>query len=189
MFSHLLVPVASDTDANVLPAAAALARAFDATVVVIGPGDVLDGADLASVFAPDVAQVRSDGDLAHGLGRIGSSVPNPLVVCSGALHRTITDTWSGDVLVFGPASSPADFRVGGTIIVDQRISFGDQPVRASIGSALGFGFATVADLHAATPDHRGQIVVPERTDDSMVATLVDRWAGPVFLLTESPSGD
>jgi hypothetical protein len=87
----------------------------------------------------------------------------------------------GDLLVFGPASDPATYVVGGTMLIDHRITGEEADDRAATAIVLGFGYSTTGDLSTATAERDGQVVIPLRTEAGVVAGLVDRWPGPVFL--------
>ena len=121
MYSHLLVPLDGDdrTQAALHPSAA-MARSFDATLILVGCAAALASLDVDTIYAPDVVAVRTEVDLPSSLERVGDNLPEPLAVYAGEKWQPYADAWSGDLLVFGPASTPEDYVVGGTMLIDQR---------------------------------------------------------------------
>jgi hypothetical protein len=186
MYSHLLIPLdGSDRAPEALHPSAAMARSFDATLILVGSEAALASVDVDTVNAPDVVVVRTEIDLPSSLERVGDNLPEPLAVYAGASWRPFSDTWNGDLLIFGPASRPQDFVVGGTMLIDHRITGGPADVRATAAIVLGFGYATTDDLSTAIPERDGQVVIPVRSDSDVVDDLVARWPGPVFLRSEN----
>ena len=64
MYSHLLVPLDGDdrTQAALHPSAA-MARSFDATLILVGCAAALASLDVDTIYAPDVVAVRTEVDL------------------------------------------------------------------------------------------------------------------------------
>ena len=185
MYSHLLVPLDGDdrTQAALHPSAA-MARSFDATLILVGCAAALASLDVDTIYAPDVVAVRTEVDLPSSLERVGDNLPEPLAVFAGGSWQAYADAWSGDLLVFGPASTPEDYVVGGTMLIDRRIAGGNADSRATSAIVLGFGYATTDDLSSAVPERDGQVVIPLRSDTDVVTDLVAHWTGPVFLRAE-----
>ena len=182
MYSHLLVPLdGSDMAQAALHPSAAMARSFDASLILIGPETILMSLDVDTIHAPDVVAIRTESDLPASLDRIGDNLPEPLAVYAGEAWQPYADAWSGDLLVFGPASTPQDYVVGGTMLIDRRMTDGEADARAANSVVLGFGYAAVDDLSTAVPERDGQVVIPVRSDTDVVIDLVARWTGPVFL--------
>ncbi|MBC8364935.1 MAG: hypothetical protein H8E59_08025 [Actinobacteria bacterium] len=185
MYSHLLVPLdGGDRAKAALHPSATMARSFDATLILVGSEATLAALDVDTIHAPDVVAVRTEVDLPSSLERVGDNLPEPLAVYAGGRWRPYADTWSGDLLVFGPSSTPHDYVVGGTMLIDGRFADGAIDARASTAIVLGFGYTTTDDLLAAVPEYDGQVVIPMRSEIDVVADLVARWTGPVFLRAE-----
>lgn len=182
MYSHLIVPLdGSPLALEALHPSAAMARSFDATLILVGPDSALSGLDVDNIHAPDVVAVRTEVDLAASLERVGDNLPEPLAVVAGDRWTSVEAAWRGDLLVFGPASDPATYVVGGTMLIDHRITGEEADDRAATAIVLGFGYSTTSDLSTATAERDGQVVIPLRTEAGVVTGLVDRWPGPVFL--------
>ena len=185
MYSHLLVPLdGGDRAQAALHPSAAMARSFDATLIVVGSETALASLDVDTIHAPDVVAVRTEVDLPSSLERVGDNLPKPLAMFAGGSWQAYADAWSGDLLLFGPTSTPEDYVVGGTMLIDRRITAGDADARATTAIVLGFGYATTDDLSSAVPERNGQVVIPVRSDTKLVTDLVARWTGPVFLRAE-----
>ncbi|HJL77585.1 MAG TPA: hypothetical protein QF417_09965 [Acidimicrobiales bacterium] len=185
MYSHLLVPLdGGDLAQGALHPSATMARSFDATLILVGSEATLAALDVDTVHAPDVVAVRTEVDLPSSLERVGDNLPEPLAVYAGGEWQPYADAWSGDLLIFGPSSTPHDYVVGGTMLIDRRFADGDIDTRASSSIVLGFGYATADDLPSAVPEYDGQVVIPVRSEIDVVNGLVARWAGPVFLRAE-----
>jgi nucleotide-binding universal stress UspA family protein len=186
MFTHLVVPLAGDAEtARAVFPAAAIARAFDATVVVVAhPSAGIDPEDVVDrVGTAEVAAVRLDADaeLGDALTRLAPAFGAPAVVCTGALALGLLDRWPGPLLVFGDGADPDSYAVGGTVLVDGALHAAADEELVELGRAVGFGFEPVDDVTTAE-GAPGQIIVPRRDRPDAVATLVERWRGPVYLL-------
>ncbi|MDH4171008.1 MAG: hypothetical protein OEW42_15595 [Acidimicrobiia bacterium] len=186
MFSHLLVPIAhhADTARAVFPAAA-MARAFEATVVVVThPSAGIDPEDLvARVGTADIAAVRldDDDDVVSALSRVADPTGNALVVCTGALATSLLEGWKGPLLIFGGGTDPDSYSVGGTILVDAAVHARRDDELIELGRAFGFAFEPVDDVTTAIGSP-GQVIVVRRSQTDHVDQLVARWPGPIYLL-------
>ncbi|MDH3705846.1 MAG: hypothetical protein OES57_07240 [Acidimicrobiia bacterium] len=186
MFTHLVVPLAEDPEtARAVFPAAAIARAFDATVVVVAhPSAAIDPEDLVErVGTAEVAAVHLDADteLGDALERLAPAFGAPAVVCTGTLVTGLLDSWAGPLLVFGQSADPDSYAVGGTVLVDGALHAAADDELVELGRAVGFGFEPVDDVTTVTGEP-GQIIVPRRDRPAAVAALVERWRGPVYLL-------
>ncbi|MGI9601723.1 MAG: hypothetical protein ACR2QE_07555 [Acidimicrobiales bacterium] len=186
MFTHLVVPIADspDTAAAVFPAAA-MARAFDATVVVVAhpsggtdPESIIDQAGTAELAA---VRLDVDTELGAALDRLAPAFAAAAVVCTAALAPSLLESWSGPLLVFGGGSDPSSYSVGGTIIVDAALHTKGERELFELGRAFGFDFEPVDDVTTAS-GHSGQVIVPRRRRTAEVIDLIERWPGPVYLL-------
>lgn len=186
MFTHMLVPLATDAESvrTVFPAAA-MARAFDATVVVVAhPSSGVDPADVVDrVGTADVAAVRldADADIAESLRRLAPAFASSLVVCGPDLAESMAAGWPGPVLIFGAGADPDGYAVGGTILVDAAVHATGDPELMELGRAIGFETEAVDDVTTA-PRRTGVVIVPRRNRTDDVAHLVAEWPGPVYLL-------
>ena len=192
MFSHLVVPIASSPDtALAVHPAAAMARAFEATVVVLAHASVDVDLDqvLADVGSADVAavSVTAERSLTAALERLQHAFPNPLLVCTGDLAPELLDDWPGALLVFGPASSPRSYGVGGSILLDATIDREGASDLRPLGRAFGFDYEATTDLTAVPSAGDTRVAVPRRTNRAAIDHLIANREGPVFVLAD-PAG-
>lgn len=186
VFTHLVVPLAEDAEtARAVFPAAAIARAFDATVVVVAhPSAGLDPEDVIDrVGTAETAAVRVDADttLDAALRQVAPRLGAPALVCTGRLAGGLLESWEGPMLVFGPEADPDAYAVGGTVLVDGALHATADAELVALGQAFGFGIEPVDDVTTVEgrPDH---LIVPRRDRPDAVADLIERWPGPVYLL-------
>ncbi len=187
MYSHLVVPVAYDpATADAISPAAAMARAFDATVVIVVHDSVTLDLDtvLQTVGTADVASVSITGEttVSAALARLAPAFASALVVADHRLGAELRDAWPGALLLFGPMTDASNYSVGGHILVDAAVHRGSNEEVLALGRAFGFDFEPIDDLTTVDVPARATVVVPNPANTAMVDDLLARWNGAVYLL-------